>query len=455
MNKTVGIYTLGCRLNIYESDSILNIFEKNGYSILPFEEGPDVAIINSCTVTDQVDKKNIYIINRILKKNPKANIIITGCYAQTDKESLQKIPNVLIIGNEHKNKIYELYQQFLKDKNQRVFSSGPFLYFEESKKRKINSTIFQNDIVIPKNHTRAYIKIQDGCDLKCSYCKIPLARGGGISRPIEDILNQVKILQEKKIPEIILTGVNLGKYRYQRYRFIDLLEKILDILNYTRLRISSIEPSDVDEELAKMTLHPKFCNFLHIPLQSGSDRILRLMKRSYSSKTFFLRVEKVLKYNPNIFLGTDLIVGFPSETEEDFKETYSIIEKLNFVNIHPFPFSLRSNTEIEKFVKENPNSIPSREIVKNRIKKLLDYKNQKLFEYAEKQKNFILQGIIEKIEENQIEALTDNYLKVIIPLENPNPPLLKGNFINLRIKEIKHQKDNNQDTKINIMGILA
>lgn len=455
MNKTVGIYTLGCRLNIYESDSILNIFEKNGYAILPFEEGPDVAIINSCTVTDQADTKNIYIINKILKKNPKANIIITGCYAQTDKESLQKIPNVLIIGNENKNKIYELYQQFLKDKNQRVFSSGPFLYFEESKKRKVNSTIFQNDIVIPKNHTRAYIKIQDGCDLKCSYCKIPLARGGGISRPIEDILNQVKILQENRIPEIVLTGVNLGKYRYERFKFIHLLEKILDILNYTRLRISSIEPSDVDEELAKMTLHPKFCNFLHIPLQSGSDRILRLMKRSYSSKTFSLRVEKVLKYNPNIFLGTDVIVGFPSEIEKDFEETYSIIEKLNFVNIHPFPFSLRSNTEIEKFVKENPNSIPKKDIVKNRIKILIDYKNQKLHQFAEKQKNIILQGIIEKIEENHIETITDNYLKILIPLENYNLNFKKGDFINLRITEIQNLKNRNQEIKINIIGVPA
>ncbi len=450
MEFTVGIYTLGCRLNIYESDSILNIFQENGYSVIPIEEGPDVAIINTCTVTDQADAKNRYIINKILKKNPDCNIIITGCYAQTDKESLQKIPNVLIIGNENKHRIFQIYKNHIQNKKERIFSNGPFLYLEEIKKRKINTGTFEYDNVIPLNHTRAYVKIQDGCDRKCSYCKIPLARGGGISRPIENIIEHIKKLQEKEIPEIVLTGVNIGWYKYQGIRLIHLLEKILDMLTYSRLRISSIEPSDVNEELAKLSVHPKFCNFLHVPLQSGSDRILRLMKRSYSVKSFMLRIEKVLKYNPDIMLGTDVIVGFPTESDKDFNETISLLYNLNFVNIHPFPFSLRKQTEIENFVKEHPNSLIPKEIIKQRIKSIFELKIQKLYEYANQQKNKILEGIIETINQNTIQVLTDNYLR--IEIWNGNLKHKKGKFINVKISEIYIDKDKNNIPFVKIKG---
>ncbi|MFN3603623.1 MAG: tRNA (N(6)-L-threonylcarbamoyladenosine(37)-C(2))-methylthiotransferase MtaB [Leptonema sp. (in: bacteria)] len=452
MKETIGIYTLGCRLNTYESDAILNIFQNNGFSVIPFEEGPDVAIINTCTVTNQADAKNRNIVNKILKKNPHSKIIITGCYAQTDKESLKNIPNVLIVGNENKHKIFEIYKEHKENSENRIFSSGPFLYNLQNKKRKTNPNTFDYN-VLPVNHTRAYIKIQDGCDRKCSYCKIPLARGGGVSLPLEKILENIKVLQERRIPEIILTGVNIGWYRYNGIRFLQLLEKILDILDDSRLRISSLEPSDVNEELAKLTLHPKFCNFLHIPLQSGSDRILRLMKRSYSVKTFSLRIEKVLKYNPNIFLGTDLIVGFPTEEEKDFESTIKLLESLNFINVHPFPFSLRKGTEIETFVNQNPNSIPKKEVIKNRIQTLLHYKNQKLIEYANKQKEKILEGIIEKIENNFIELLTDNYLNIHIP--NPIHQYQRGELIKTQVTEASLIQDKNQNPFVFIQGKIV
>lgn len=453
MNLTVGIYTLGCRLNIYESDGILNTFQANGYSIVPLEQGPDVAIINTCTVTEQADTKNRYIINRILKRNPNTKIIVTGCYAQTDRESLEKIPNVLVIGNENKHKIFDIYKNYLQDQKERIFSHGPFTYSEESKKRTINHKTFEYDNVVPVLHTRGYIKIQDGCDRKCSYCKIPLARGGGISRPVEKILEQVQILQEKKIPEIVLTGVNIGWYKYEGIKLIHLLERILNLLKYSRLRISSIEPSDVNEELAKLSLHPKFCNFLHIPLQSGSDKILRLMKRSYSVKTFTLRVEKVLKYNPKIMLGTDVIVGFPLESEKDFEDTLHLLDNLNFVNIHPFPFSLRKDTEIEKFVYQNPHSLPSKEVIKKRIKSFLNLKIQKLYEYAKQQKNHILEGIIENTNKNNLEALTDNYLRVNI--HNENLHFNKGDFVNLKINEVNINNNKNLEPFVNIKGQIV
>ena len=453
--QTVGIYTLGCRLNIYESDGILNQFISNGYEVVNWDDGPDIAIINTCTVTSHADSKNRYIIRNILKKNPTAKIIVTGCYAQTDQEELQKIPGIwAIIGNEKKSKIFEIYEQKNLSEEKVIYSSGPLSIFEESKKRKSIEDPFSYGNVVPINHTRAYLKIQDGCDRKCSYCKIPMARGGGISRSIEEILDQIDQLEANKIPEIVLTGVNIGWYRHKHYRFNDLIEKILERLKFSRLRISSIEPSDVNERLAELSLHPKFCNFLHVPLQSGSDRILRMMKRSYNSKTFSLRIEKVLKINPEIFLGTDVIVGFPTETEEDFRKTIDLILNLNFVNIHAFPFSLRKDTEIEKFVKNNKNTLVPKHIVQNRINELFELKEKQMLKYLKYSLNKIYQGIVEEIEKEYIKVLTDNYLNVKIPCPEIN--FKKGMILQVQIYDFNRVFNPNiKKYNIEILGKIV
>ena len=453
--QTVGIYTLGCRLNIYESDGILNQFISNGYQAVNWEDGPDIAIINTCTVTSHADSKNRYIIRNLLKKNPSAKIIVTGCYAQTDQEELQKIPGVwAIIGNEKKSKIFEIYQQKNSNEEKVIYSTGPLNYFEESKKRRPIEDPFSYGNVVPINHTRAYLKIQDGCDRKCSYCKIPMARGGGISRSIEEILYQVDQLEASKIPEIVLTGVNIGWYRYKHFRFNDLIEKILERLKFSRLRISSIEPSDVNERLAELSLHPKFCNFLHVPLQSGSDKILRMMKRSYNSKTFSLRIEKVLKINPDIFLGTDVIVGFPTETEEDFRKTIDLILNLNFVNIHAFPFSLRKDTEIEKFVQNNKSTLVTKHIVQNRINELFELKEKQMLKYLKNSLYKMYQGIVEEIANGYIKVLTENYLYVKIPHKENN--FKKGMILQVQICDF--YRVFNQNTKkydIEILGRIV
>jgi threonylcarbamoyladenosine tRNA methylthiotransferase MtaB len=453
--QTVGIYTLGCRLNIYESDGILNQFISNGYQAVNWEDGPDIAIINTCTVTSHADSKNRYIIRNLLKKNPSAKIIVTGCYAQTDQEELQKIPGVwAIIGNEKKSKIFEIYQQKNSNEEKVIYSTGPLNYFEESKKRRPIEDPFSYGNVVPINHTRAYLKIQDGCDRKCSYCKIPMARGGGISRSIEEIIYQIDQLEASKIPEIVLTGVNIGWYRYKHFRFNDLIEKILERLKFSRLRISSIEPSDVNERLAELSLHPKFCNFLHVPLQSGSDKILRMMKRSYNSKTFSLRIEKVLKINPDIFLGTDVIVGFPTETEEDFRKTIDLILNLNFVNIHAFPFSLRKDTEIEKFVQNNKSTLVPKHIVQNRINELFELKEKQMLKYLKNSLYKMYQGIVEEIANGYIKVLTENYLYVKIPHKENN--FKKGMILQVQICDF--YRVFNQNTKkydIEILGRIV
>jgi threonylcarbamoyladenosine tRNA methylthiotransferase MtaB len=453
--QTVGIYTLGCRLNIYESDGILNQFISNGYQAVNWEDGPDIAIINTCTVTSHADSKNRYIIRNLLKKNPSAKIIVTGCYAQTDQEELQKIPGVwAIIGNEKKSKIFEIYQQKNSNEEKVIYSTGPLNYFEESKKRRPIEDPFSYGNVVPINHTRAYLKIQDGCDRKCSYCKIPMARGGGISRSIEEIIYQIEQLEASKIPEIVLTGVNIGWYRYKHFRFNDLIEKILERLKFSRLRISSIEPSDVNERLAELSLHPKFCNFLHVPLQSGSDKILRMMKRSYNSKTFSLRIEKVLKINPDIFLGTDVIVGFPTETEEDFRKTIDLILNLNFVNIHAFPFSLRKDTEIEKFVQNNKSTLVPKHIVQNRINELFELKEKQMLKYLKNSLYKMYQGIVEEIANGYIKVLTENYLYVKIPHKENN--FKKGMILQVQICDF--YRVFNQNTKkydVEILGRIV
>ncbi len=433
--KTVGIYTLGCRLNIYESDGLLNQFIQNGFDVVDWKDGPDVAIINTCTVTSFADQKNRTITKQILKKNPKTKVIITGCYAQTDNKELQKIPGIwAIIGNEKKSQLFNIYKELENSKSQlNVFSSGPLDYFETSKKRKQIQDPFSYGNVIPVGHTRAYLKIQDGCDRKCSYCKIPQARGGGVSRPIESILEQVEILEEYKVPEIVLTGVNLGWYRYNNYRFTDLLEIILNKLRHSRLRLSSIEPSDVNEKLAELLQHSKICNFLHVPVQSGSDRILKLMKRSYTSKTFSLRIEKVLKKNPNIFLGTDIMVGFPSETQKDFNDTLKLLQNLNFVNIHPFPFSLRQGTDIEQYVLKYPEHIIKKEVVQERIHHLINFKNNQLIHYASNQLNKIFKGIVEEINTNYYKTLTENYLNIQVKKQEN---IKRGDVLNIKLIQI-------------------
>ena len=447
----IGIQTLGCRLNQYESDGIMQRFIESGrYQSCPIEEGPDVAIINTCTVTEQADLRNQNMIQRILKKNPQCQVILTGCYAQTDPEKL-KVPGVaFIIGNQYKSSLFEIVNGLELGKREKPFAiesekekPAPLKYALERGQwtpleyglRPVLDKPFAYGKVRPFERTRAYLKIQDGCDKKCTYCKIPIARGGGVSRPCHEILEHVDDLQERGITEIILTGVNLGWYRdvSAQIRFIALLEKILYRLKSARLRLSSIEPCDVDAPLAQLSLHPRFCDFLHVPLQSASAKILKAMRRSYSPYSFRKRIDTVKHYNPNIFLGTDIIVGFPGETEADFAETLDFCSQLGIASIHGFRFSTRVGAPAAHFKGQVPLHT-----IKQRMQRLQDMRPQLWWAYAQKQKGQIREGIIEKINLqnkhglNYGEALTDNYLRVLFPIPSQGN-LKKGQSLKLRI----------------------
>lgn len=409
MKNTVSFHTLGCRLNIFETDGLANSFSRLGINTVPESEKPEIVVINTCTVTNRADSKNRNIIRNAIKNNPGSQVWVTGCYAETDKEIIEKIPGVTgVVGNTDKSKL-------------------PYIILEKSQSLEniVQKSLdrFSYSDVLPQNHTRAYLKIQDGCNRVCSYCKIPQARGKGVSRNSKDVLDQVKFLQDNGVGEIILTGVNLGWFRDESNtkNFNRLLLKILDTMEYSRLRISSIEPSDVGHELAEITLHPRFCNYLHVPMQSGSSKILKLMKRSYTAETFYKRIKLVKEKNPNIFIGTDIITGFPAEDEIDFNESLQLARDLEIAKIHAFPFSVRKGTSAEQF-RDNV----SKEEKKERVKKLT---NLSLLQY----KNFGLKNIgktREAILENDGTCLTDDYLKLKIQYHQK---FSVGQFLNIRI----------------------
>lgn len=416
----VGFHTLGCRLNIFESDGLSNALSQKGIKTIPIDENPDIIIVNTCTVTNKADSKNRNIIRTAIKNNPGSQIWVTGCYAETDKSVIEKIPGITgVIGNQEKSNLPNLILQSLHLPHN---NSKPYDRFSYSD-------------VVPVNHTRAYLKVQDGCNRVCSYCKIPSARGKGVSRSREDILNQVKFLQDNGIGEIILTGVNLGWYRNEsgEKSFNSLLESILNVLEYSRLRLSSIEPSDVNKGLSILLSHPRFCKYLHVPLQSGNSEILRKMKRSYTAETFRKRIELVVQDHPGIFIGTDIIAGFPGETKEHFQDSLSLVKELGISKIHSFPFSIRKGTLAETY----PETV-SKEEKKERVKELNNLSSTMLLQYFQKNIGLSLEGIVE----SDFKVLTDNYLKLNLLSDEDSKKLKVGQFISITPTNIeKSQND--------------
>ncbi|EQA72021.1 tRNA (N(6)-L-threonylcarbamoyladenosine(37)-C(2))-methylthiotransferase MtaB [Leptospira noguchii] len=419
--QTVLFNTLGCRLNFFESDGLFASLSKHGYRSAKSEEHPEIVIINTCTVTNKADSKNRNTIRNAIKKFPGSQIWVTGCYAETDKESIEAIPGIAgVIGNTEKSKLPAM-----------ILEKKGLIDSEEL--IRVSYDRFSYSDVLPNGHTRAYLKIQDGCNRKCSYCKIPQARGLGVSRNYQDVLDQVRFLQDNGVGEIVLTGVNLGWYRDSENKkaFNKILGEILSILEYSRIRISSIEPPDVGKELADLMAHPRFTPFLHIPLQSGSTEILKRMKRTYTPETFRKRVEIAKEKIPNLFLGTDVIVGFPGETKEMFLDSVTMIQDLGFAKIHAFPFSVRKNTLAETF-----SDSVSKEIKKERVQ-TLNTLSKKLH------KNYSL-SMIGQVREAILEqggvAVTDNYLKV--KLEEAELRNLKvGQFLNVELLEYESEPD--------------
>ena len=335
MKRRVSFHTLGCKLNFSESSTLAREFQANGYERVGVNEQADVYVINSCSVTEHADKKCRNIIRKLHRRNPDAVIAVTGCYAQLKPNEIAAIDGVrIVLGNNYKGDLVKAILELGNNPQQRVQSCSC---------EDINRFFASYS---SGDRSRSFLKVQDGCDYKCAYCTIHYARGSSRNMPIADLVKQAEQVASTGLKEIVITGINTGDFgRTTGEKFIDLLRALNEVEGIERYRISSIEPNLLTDEIIEFCASsPKFQHHFHIPLQSGSDRILGLMRRRYTSERFADRVEKVRSLMPDVFIGIDVITGFPGESDEDFEQTYSLLASLKPSFLHIFPFSERPNT---------------------------------------------------------------------------------------------------------------
>ncbi len=394
---TYKIYTLGCKVNTYESNVMSDILKNNNY--VETINNADVAIINTCTVTNTADNKSLKTIRHAIKENPNAIILVCGCLSQNKVDIINEIDGVnIIIGNIFKTKIIEYIERFKKEKKQIID-----IY-------NINNTVFETMSLNNFNKTRAFVKIQDGCNNFCTYCVIPYTRGNVRSKPKEEVIDEVKKLIHNGHKEIVLTGIHTGNYgsEFDNYDFANLLEDLVKIDGLERLRISSIEITELNDRVLKVIEDNSILvDHMHIPLQSGSDEVLKGMNRKYDKNYFIDKINKIRTIRPNISITTDVIVGFPGETEEEFLETIDTIKKVRFTKLHIFPYSKRDKTKAATL----PNQV-DQNTKKNRVKILLNLSKELEIEYMNKYINSEIIFIPEVRKENYLIGHTGNYLLI-------------------------------------------
>ena len=395
----VGIYTLGCKVNTYESEYIASLFRNRGYTIASFDDLCDVYVINTCTVTNNSDKKDKKIINHV--RNSDACVVVCGCFVESHKDyNFDGID--IVIGNYNKSNIVDLVEDYFINKKQiKLIDNIMKVGFED-----MSITTFES-------RTRAFVKIQDGCENYCSYCIIPFVRGRCRSKDKDKVISEITSLVNNGYKEIVLTGIHTGNYGSDLgIKFSSLLKEILDIPNLERLRISSIEITELDDEFFKLLSNPILCNHLHIPLQNGSDRILGLMNRKYNKEEFYEIVKRIRSVRDDISLTTDVIVGFPSETEDDFNESVDFIRKVGFSKVHVFPYSKRNGTKASRMDNQiDPNT------KKKRTKELLDVSLELESNYYNSFIGKDEKVLIEKVEDGYSYGHTTNYLYLKIDHE--------------------------------------
>lgn len=396
----VAIYTLGCKVNLYESEVIMNSFKKSGYEIVNFEDNADIVIINTCTVTNTSDKKSRNIIRQAVKKHENAVIVVMGCYSQVRSADIKEIDGVdIIIGNTKKSKVVSLVEEYLK--NKKSITEIDDIMHTDFEPMELDTF---------ETRTRAFVKIQDGCNNFCSYCIIPYSRGNIRSKEKDDVVSEIKCLVKNGYKEVVLTGIHTGHYGKDKYDydFSDLLSELCKIDNLKRIRISSIEITELDSKFIDVLKNNKvIVNHMHIPLQSGCDKTLKEMNRKYDTKYYLDKINLIRSIRPNISITTDLIVGFPNETEEDFNNTLSFLRKVKFSKIHVFPYSRRKGTKADLM----DNQIDEQTKHK-RVKEVLKLSEELEIEYMNKFVNTDVLVLIEKFENGIISGHTENYIPV-------------------------------------------
>lgn len=401
MAGKVAFHTLGCKLNFSETSAIGNQFLQKGFDIVDFKEEADVYVINTCTVTENAEKECRQIVRKAMRQNPGAFVAVTGCYAQLRADEISKIVGVdAVLGSNEKFKLFEYFEQFEKQEYSCV-------YVSPSETLNEYNSAYSTDA---DSRTRAFLKIQDGCDYKCTFCTIPLARGKSRSLETDSSVEEFKSLIQDDYKEIVLTGVNVGDYgkKFDTNLF-SLLQNFLKVNGDYRIRISSIEPNLLTDEIIDLTAsEERMANHFHIPLQSGSEKMLKLMQRRYKLSDYEKLINRVISKIPDVGIGIDVIVGSPGETEKDFLDTYNFLKELPFSYLHVFTYSARPNTKAI----DMPGHVELKEKKRrNNMLRILSEKKRNLF-----YRNMIgkeLEVLFEKTENNGfIQGFTSNYVKV-------------------------------------------
>ena len=420
---TVAFHTLGCKVNQYETEAIWQLFKQAGYEQIDFEQTADVYVINTCTVTNTGDKKSRQVIRRAVRRNPDAVICVTGCYAQTTPKEVAAIEGVyIVIGTKDRAKLLDYIEQYRRERK-------PINAVDNIMKTRAFEEL---DVPEFTDRTRASLKIQEGCNNFCTFCIIPWARGLLRSRKPENVLAQARQLVSAGYQEIVLTGIHTAGYGedLENYNFAQLLRDLEAIKGLKRLRISSIEASQITDEVIDVLRQSKIiCRHLHIPLQAGDDEVLKRMRRKYTTAEYKQKIDKVRRVLPHFALTSDVIVGFPGETEEQFNNTYAFIRDLQFAELHVFPYSKRTGTPAARM----DNQVPEEE-KQARVRRLIALSNELSKAYAAQFAGETLVVIPEKEypekpDSGLLVGYTDNYLKVVFKGE----PELIGKMVDVRI----------------------
>ena len=420
--KKVAFYTLGCKLNYSETSTISRLFEEKGYRKVDFTDSPDIFIINTCSVTENADKKCHKIVREARGISPDGYVAIIGCYAQLKPKEIAEIPGVdAVLGAAEKFRLVELLDGFVRKPQPEVFAS------DIENANRFNTSYSIND------RTRTFLKVQDGCDYSCTFCTIPLARGNSRSDSIENILKTANEIATTEVKEIVLTGVNTGDFGIQDgkriERFIDLAKALDEVDGIERFRISSIEPNLLtDEVISFVSQSKRFVPHFHVPLQSGSDKILKLMKRRYLRELYADRVNSIKTKMPHCCIGVDVIVGFPGESEDDFLETYQFLNELDISYLHVFTYSERENTPAALM---GGSVSASKRAERSRMLHILSDKKRRKF-YEDNLGKELTVLFENDVENGYMHGFTENYVRVVAKYD----PVLINELKKIKLSQI-------------------
>ena len=449
MKKTVSFYTLGCKVNQYETNAMEQQFIKNNYEIVENTQKADIYVINTCTVTNMAERKSRQMLRRVKEINPSAVLVVCGCYAQVAKNELEQIPEIdIILGINEKNEIVQIVENYIEKMAEQDKKSQKAEIDDVSKQKEFLD--FGDVTYTEKN--RAVVKVQDGCNMFCSYCIIPYARGRIRSRKIESVVSEIEKIAKEGIKEVVITGIHVASYgkdfdnenTSKKIRLIDLLEAINKIDGIDRIRLSSLEPTIVDEEFAtRLSKLDKICDHFHLSLQSGCDETLKRMNRKYTTQIYRDAVATLRKYYPEASFTTDVIVGFPGETDEEFAKTYEFLKEIDFYRLHVFKYSPRRGTVAEKM----PNQIDGNE-KEERSNKLIELSNSTENKHNQSYIGKTVKVLFEEFEDGFFKGHTTNYMMVKVAGEEEQSDKFVNKILDVKIKE------NNDETR-ELIGILS